>query len=293
VTGGGRLAIVAGSGQLPLYVAAAAREMGENPFIVRLRDDSRYDWSGFDNAVISVGDVAGLGRLLRENQVDRVVLSGAVARRPEWREIRPTAGILLKLPSIVKTLLSGGDDAVLQMVIKIISTLGAKVIGAHEIAPGLLATTGPLGGQKPAEEDLKDIRRAAEAALALGKLDVGQGAVSVGGRIVALEGVEGTDAMLARVAALRGEGRISPRRKGVLVKLCKPQQDIRADLPTIGIETVENAKKAGLAGIAVEAGRALVLDREAMLKAADEAGIFVCGIDTSLGGDMVGGDMIG
>jgi len=293
VTGGGRLAIVAGSGLLPLYVAAAAREMGENPFIVRLRDDSRYDWSGFDNAVISVGDVAGLGRLLRENQVDRVVLSGAVARRPEWREIRPTAGILIKLPSIVKTLLSGGDDAVLQMVIKIISTLGAKVIGAHEIAPGLLATTGPLGGQKPAEEDLKDIRGAAEAALALGKLDVGQGAVSVGGRIVALEGVEGTDAMLARVAALRAEGRISPRRKGVLVKLCKPQQDIRADLPTIGIETVENAKKAGLAGIAVEAGRALVLDREAMLKAADEAGIFVCGIDTSLGGDMVGGDMIG
>ncbi|MQB36710.1 DUF1009 domain-containing protein [Agrobacterium tumefaciens] len=261
--------------------------MGENPFIVRLRDDSRFDWSGFDNAVISVGDVAGLGRLLRENQVDRVVLSGGVARRPEWREIRPTVGILLKLPSIVRTLLSSGDDAVLQMVIKIIGTLGAKVIGAHEIAPGLLAATGPFGAQKPAEEDLRDIRKAAEAALALGKLDVGQGAVAVGGRIVALEGVEGTDAMLARVAALRAEGRISPRRKGVLVKLCKPQQDVRADLPTIGVETVENARKAGLAGIAVEAGRALVLDREAMLKAADEAGIFVCGIDTSLGGDMM------
>ncbi|MCJ2873121.1 LpxI family protein [Rhizobium pusense] len=287
MTGCGRLAIVAGSGQLPLYVANAAREMGEDPFIVRLRDDSRFDWSGFDNAVISVGDVAGLGRLLRDNRVDRVVLSGAVARRPEWREIRPTVAILLKLPSIVKTLLSGGDDAVLQMVIKIIGTLGAKVIGAHEIAPGLLATTGAFGTQKPAEDDLKDIRKAAEAALALGKLDVGQGAVSVGGRIVALEGVEGTDAMLLRVAELRAEGRISPRRRGVLVKLCKPQQDIRADLPTIGIETVENAQKAGLAGIAVEAGRALVLDRDAMLKAADQAGIFVCGIDTSLRGDMM------
>ncbi|EKJ97281.1 hypothetical protein C241_03299 [Bradyrhizobium lupini HPC(L)] len=287
MTGGGRLAIVAGSGQLPLYVANAAREMGEDPFIVRLRDDSRFDWSGFDNAVISVGDVAGLGRLLRDNRVDRVVLSGAVARRPEWREIRPTVAILLKLPSIVKTLLSGGDDAVLQMVIKIIGTLGARVIGAHEIAPGLLATTGAFGTQKPAEDDLKDIRKAAEAALALGKLDVGQGAVSVGGRIVALEGVEGTDAMLLRVAALRAEGRISPRRRGVLVKLCKPQQDVRADLPTIGIETVENAQKAGLAGIAVEAGRALVLDRDAMLKAADQAGIFVCGIDTSLRGDMM------
>ncbi|AYM10605.1 LpxI family protein [Agrobacterium tumefaciens] len=293
MTGGGRLAIVAGSGQLPLHVAAAAREMGENPFIVQLRDDSQFDWSGFDNAVISVGDVAGLGRLLRENQVDRVVLSGAVARRPEWREIRPTIGILLKLPSIVRTLLSSGDDAVLQMVIKVIGTLGAKVIGAHEIAPGLLATTGPFGAHKPAEDDLRDIRKAAQAALALGTLDVGQGAVAVGGRIVALEGVEGTDAMLARVAALRAEGRISTRRKGVLVKLCKPQQDIRADLPTIGVETVENAHKAGLAGIAVEAGRALVLDRDEMLKAADQAGIFVCGIDTSLGENMMGGDMVG
>lgn len=157
------------------YVAAAAREMGENPFIVRLRDDSSFDWSGFDNAVISVGDVAGLGRLLRENRVDRVVLSGGVARRPEWREIRPTIGIVLKLPSIVRTLLSGGDDTVLQMVIKIIGTLGARVIGAHEIAPGLLATTGVLGTQKPTDEDFRDIRKAADAALALGTLDVGQG----------------------------------------------------------------------------------------------------------------------
>ncbi|MDS7596914.1 LpxI family protein [Agrobacterium tumefaciens] len=283
----GRLAIIAGSGQLPLYVAGAARDMGENPFVVRLRDDSNLDWQGFDSAVISVGDVAGLGRLLKEKGIDRVVLSGAVARRPEWREIRPAAKILLRLPSIVRTLLSGGDDTVLQMVIKIIETLGARVIGAHEIAPGLLATTGPFGLHKPQEEDLRDIRKAAKAALALGTLDVGQGAVSVGGRIVALEGVEGTDAMLGRVATLRAEGRISARRKGVLVKLCKPQQDIRADLPTIGIETVQNAARAGLAGIAVEAGRALVLDRDAMLKAADAHGIFVCGIDTSLDGDMI------
>ena len=115
----------------------------------------------------------------------------------------------------------------------------------------------------------------------LGRLDVGQGAVAVGGRIVALEGVEGTDAMLARVQGLRAEGRISQRRKGVLVKLCKPQQDLRADLPTIGVSTVANAKAAGLAGIAVEAGRALVVEREAMIVAADAAGIFVVGIDRS------------
>ncbi len=93
---------------------------------------------------------------------------------------------------------------------------------------------------------LNDIRQAVKAADALGLLDVGQGAVSVGGRIVALEGVEGTDRMIERVASLRAEGRISPRRRGVLVKLCKPQQDIRADLPSIGVSTILNAKKAGL-----------------------------------------------
>ncbi len=282
--GAGRLAIIAGSGFLPYYVAEAARQAGETPFIIRLKDDTNLDWSGFESITISVGDVASLGKALAAQRIDRVVLSGGVSRRPEWREIRPNLKMIAKMPSIIRTLLSGGDDTVLQMVIGLIEAQGARVIGAHEIAPGLLASTGAFGALVPGEDDQRDIDRASKAALALGALDVGQGAVSVGGRIVALEGVEGTDGMLARVAALRAEGRISSRRKGVLVKLCKPQQDIRADLPTIGPSTIENASKAGLAGIAVEAGRAFVLDREAMLRAADEAGLFVCGIDLGVTG---------
>lgn len=282
--GAGRLAIIAGSGFLPYYVAEAARQAGETPFIIRLKDDTNLDWSGFESITISVGDVASLGKALAAQRIDRVVLSGGVSRRPEWREIRPNLKMIAKMPSIIRTLLSGGDDTVLQMVIGLIEAQGARVIGAHEIAPGLLASTGAFGALVPGADDQRDIDRASKAALALGALDVGQGAVSVGGRIVALEGVEGTDGMLARVAALRAEGRISSRRKGVLVKLCKPQQDIRADLPTIGPSTIENASKAGLAGIAVEAGRAFVLDREAMLRAADEAGLFVCGIDLGVTG---------
>lgn len=283
--GAGRLAIIAGSGFLPHYVAEAAQQAGEAPFIIRLKDDANMDWSDYESISISVGDVSALGRALANHRIDRVVLSGGVSRRPEWREIRPNLKMIAKMPSIIRTLLSGGDDTVLQMVIGLIEAQGARVIGAHEIAPGLLATTGALGKVQPGDDDRRDIDRASEAALALGALDVGQGAVSVGGRIVALEGVEGTDGMLSRVAALRAEGRISSRRKGVLVKLCKPQQDIRADLPTIGPSTIENAAKAGLAGIAIEAGRAFVLDREALLKAADEAGLFVCGIDLGLAGE--------
>ncbi len=275
----GRLAIIAGSGKLPLFLAEAAREAGENPFVLRLKNESDDLWHGFDNAVIGVGDMAGLSALFRQHDIRRVVMSGAVKRRPAFGEIRVNLKSLLKLPMALKTLLAGGDDAVLRMVISLIEAQGCEVLGAHEILPGLLATVGPLGAVSPDSDDERDIERAADAAETLGRLDVGQGAVSVGGRIVALEGVEGTDAMLARVRDLRSEGRISRRRKGVLVKLCKPQQDLRADLPTIGVSTVENAKAAGLAGIAVEAGRALVVEREAMVAAADAAGLFVVGIE--------------
>ncbi|NYT30025.1 LpxI family protein [Rhizobium sp. WYCCWR 11128] len=281
-TAAGRLAIIAGGGLLPSYVAEAARAAGENPVIVALKDESDRRWEGYDHAVIGVGDFAALEGLLNRYGIGRVVMSGSVRRRPEWREVRPTLRTLMKMPATIRTLLSGGDDRVLQMVIRLIEGNGRRVVGAHEIAPDLLAAVGPLGTAIPGEEDRRDINRAAQAAEMLGRLDVGQGAVAIGGRIVALEGLEGTDEMLERVADLRAAGRISPRRRGALVKLCKPQQDIRADLPAIGVSTVLNARKAGLAGVAVEAGRSLVLDRAAVIKAADEAGLFVCGIDRGL-----------
>nr|WP_210303207.1 LpxI family protein [Rhizobium aethiopicum] len=276
------MAIIAGGGLLPSYVAEAARAAGENPVIVALKDESDPRWEGYDHAVIGIGDFAALEGLFNRYGVGRVVMSGSVRRRPEWREVRPTLRILMKVPAAIRTLLSGGDDTVLQMVIRLIEGNGRRVVGAHEIAPDLLASVGPLGAAAPGEEDRRDISQAANAAETLGRLDVGQGAVSIGGRVVALEGLEGTDEMLDRVAGLRAAGRISPRRRGVLVKLCKPQQDIRADLPAIGVATILNAAKAGLAGIAIEAGRSLVLDRAAVISAADEAGLFVCGIDRGL-----------
>jgi hypothetical protein len=280
---GGRLAIIAGSGYLPSYIADAARAAGENPAVIVLKNEADRDWSDYDHAVLGIGDFAGFEAFFDRHGVHRIVMSGSVARRPEWREIRPTWQSLIKMPGVVRTLLSSGDDTVLQMVIGLLENKGRRVIGAHEIAPDLLATTGPIGQHSPSEEDLRDIRQGARAADALGQLDVGQGAVSVGGRIVALEGAEGTDQMIERVAILRADGKISRRRRGVLVKMCKPQQDVRADLPSIGSSTILNAKRAGLAGVAVEAGRALVLDRAAVIAAADEAGLFVCGIDRGLG----------
>jgi DUF1009 family protein len=277
----GRLAIIAGGGMLPHHVAEAARARGEKPYIIALSNETGLDWSDFDHQFLGIGNFKAISAVFRNEGIDRVVLSGAVRRRPEWRDIKPTLKTLTKVPGVLKTLLSGGDDAVLKMAIELIEASGAHVIGVQDIIPELLAETGPLGANEPDQDDWKDIEIAAAAAVALGRLDVGQGAVAVGGRVVALEGPEGTDAMLARVATLRTEGRISTRRRGVLVKLCKPQQDLRADLPSIGASTIEGALAAGLAGIAVEAGRALVLERSEMIAQANDAGIFVTGIDRS------------
>lgn len=277
---GGRLAIIAGGGALPHHVAEAVRARGENPFIIALsREAEEADWVGFDHSVLAIGDFANISRTFREEGIDRVVLSGWVRRRPEWRDIRPTLRTLAKIPSVLKTLVSGGDDAVLRMAMELIEASGAHVIGVHEVVPNLLAEPGPIGTVTPDNDDRRDIEAGIAAANALGALDVGQGAVAVGGRVVALEGAEGTDAMLERVTALKSEGRVSTRRRGVLVKLCKPGQDLRADLPSIGPSTVARAEKAGLAGIAVEAGRALVLERAEVTEAANRAGLFVVGVE--------------
>lgn len=273
-----RLAIIAGGGLLPHYVAEAARARGENPYILALSDESGQDWSGFDHQVISIGNYAGIGAAFKAHGVGRAVLSGSVRRRPEWRDIRAPFKAFLAVPAVVRTLLKGGDDAVLKMVIRLIEAEGVRVVGVQEIVPDLLGSQGPLGAVTPDTAAEADIAAATAAALALGKLDVGQGAIAVGGRVVALEGAEGTDAMLERVAQLRAAGRISARRKGVLVKVCKPDQDLRADLPSIGVETLWRAKAAGLAGIAVEAGRSLVLERETLIAEADAHGLFVTGI---------------
>jgi len=277
--GEGRLALIAGGGKLPIYVAEAAKRAGDSPLVIALKNEADQDWSGFDTVRVGIADMQAISVAFQAYGVNRVVMSGAVKRRPEWRDIRPTLGSLVKIPAMIRTLRSGGDNALLISVIGLLESLGCKVLGVHEVAPDLLADIGVLTAGQPQTDDHKDIAAASHAATLLGQLDIGQGCISVGGRVVALEGAEGTDAMLIRVASIRAEGRISQRRKGVLVKLCKPQQDERADLPAIGLQTIQNAHAAGLAGVAVEAGRSLLLDRAETLALANSLGLFIYGID--------------
>ena len=274
----GRLSILAGKGQFPVLVAQAARKLGHDPFVFRIKGEADQDWSGFSSTGISIADLSGFSATARREGIGSVVLAGGIGKRPEIADLRPTWRSLTGFPAFLRVFASAGDDKLLRFAIKVLEREGVRVLAAQQVAPELLCNSGPLGRVKPGPADLKDIVAASRAALTLGELDIGQGAVSVGGRVVALEGLEGTDAMLERVAGLRASRRLSSRYAGVLVKLCKPEQDERADLPSIGVQTVLKAHAAGLAGIAVEAGRVLVLERERVLAEADRLGVFVTGI---------------
>lgn len=271
----GRTAIVAGNGQLPLAVAESLRKRGADPLIVAIRGEAEPAIYEGRHAEISIVELGGLVKILKAEGISNVVLAGGIRHRPEFRHaLRPGNGNLVALYRFLRAFRLG-DDGLLRAVIATIESYGFRVVGAHEIVPDILAPEPAiLTRRQPDQDSIANMHAARKAAVAIGALDIGQGAIAVGGRVVALEGVEGTDAMLQRVAELRLANRIH-RKGGVLVKCAKPQQEVRADLPAIGISTIENAANAGLKGIAVESGRTLILGYEETIKAANEAGLFI------------------
>jgi DUF1009 family protein len=209
---------------------------------------------------------------LRENHCQDLVMIGPV-RRPSLLDMRPDAEGARILARIGRAAFAG-DDGLLAAVIRVFGEEGFRVIGAHEVMREVLAPAGVLTRATPDALAMADIRRGVEVARLLGTADVGQGCVVQQGLVLAVEAIEGTDAMLARAGALQRDGI-----GGVLIKLVKPGQDKRADLPTIGCETVRLAVAAGLRGLAFEAQATILADREACLAAADAAGLFLIGLD--------------
>jgi DUF1009 family protein len=275
----GRTAIIAGGGLLPLEIARGLAALGQTPFVIIAKGEVEDPAAlkTYPHVELDLEQVGMVRRLLKHHRVSRVVLAGTIARRPRIGALRPILPLMPVIPRFIAALASG-DDALLRTVIGYIEAAGVKVVGAHEILPDLLVAEGVHTTKKPTKDDRRSIEAAFVAAKAIGELDIGQAAVAIGGRAIALEGIEGTDGLLERVAALRGHGRLAGRTGGVLVKCAKPGQDLRADLPGIGVNTVEAAHKAGLNGIAVEAERALGLGLGELIARADALGLFVVGL---------------
>ena len=274
---GDRIAIVAGSGRLPVDLVENLAAHGHKPFVVLVRGEASPELASCDHEDLTVENFAGLAPLLKRRGITHVVFAGGISRRPKLGALKPSLALLRFLPRSLAAL-AKGDDGMLRALATAVEALGVKVVGAHQIAPDLLASEGPMTSTAPQKSDWRDLEAAAEAARAIGLLDVGQGAVAIGGRAIALEGVEGTDGMLERVKELRSHGRLAAKKRGVLVKCAKPGQELRMDLPSIGPDTVTMAHAAGLAGIGVEADRSLVLDMANVIGEADRLGLFVIGL---------------
>ena len=214
---------------------------------------------------------AGTGfKRLAEEKIEEVVMIGTI-HRPSFKDLVPdmrTAAFFAKIGA--KAL---GDDGILRALIKEIEADKMRVIGIQEVMGDLLAKSGVLGRKKPSKTDWEDIKRGISVAFELGRLDVGQSVIVQEGLVLGVEGIEGTDELIKRCGGYKRKGS-----GGVLVKLRKPQQDMRIDLPTVGIRTLENAKQSGLNGLAIHAGNTLIVDEEDFIRQADKLGLFVIGI---------------
>jgi DUF1009 family protein len=268
-----RLGIVAGGGRLPLLIAEAAGGQGRGVHIVGIRGEADAGIQRFPHSWVGWGEIGRMLGCLRAAGCGEIVIAGAV-RRPDLFALRPDGGLLRHLPLIVR-LLAGGDDSVLQQVVRFFERAGFAVRGAHEVAPGLLAPQGQIGALALGEAEMRDARLGFAVRRALQGVDTGQAVAVAGGRVLAIEGAEGTDAVLQRLARSAGAA------AGVLAKGPKPGQELRIDMPAIGPRTIRSAAAASLAAVVVEAGAVLLLDRAELIAAADAAGCAVYGLEAS------------
>jgi len=276
VTGGdgaAPLGIIAGGGPLPGQVAAAAEAAGRPVFIVAL--------DGFtDPAVVApyrhqkfrLGAVGAIRAALQENGCVDVVMIGPV-KRPSLLDLRPDAEGAKYLAKIGRAAFAG-DDGLLAAIIRVLGEDGFRVLGAHDILGEILGPAGLLTRTPVPADAAVDVQRGVAALKLIGTADIGQACVVQQGIVLAVEAAEGTDAMLARIPSVT-----RPGPAGVLIKVAKPGQERRADLPTIGLATIRNAAIAGLRGVAFEAGGTILANKDAMIAAADAAGMFLLGVD--------------
>ena len=270
------LALIAGEGALPGRLCDA---LDRKPHIAALE--------GFPPGSVEADESFRIERLgsflsgLAGRGVTEVCFAGAI-RRPPLDPAMIDAATLPMVPRMMQALHSG-DDAALRIVLALFEEAGLAVRAAQDLAPDLMPPQGVLGRHAPNEGARRDAARGAGVVAALGSADVGQAAVICGAQVLATEAVMGTDWMLRSVAAARKADGSEPdlrlgeafRRGGVLYKAAKPEQDMRIDVPVIGPETIEAAAAAGLDGVAVEAGRVMILDVEAAVDAADRRGLFL------------------
>jgi DUF1009 family protein len=273
------LAIICGGGSLPFAVADAVQRRGRRVVLFAVRgwaDPKRVE--GYPHYWTVLGRYGWFRRVTGREGCRDVVFIGSMVR-PALSQLRFDLGTLRVLPTIMGALRGGGDNHMLSGFTRMIERDGFRLRGAHEVAPEILVPEGVLGHRTPTKCENADIVCGLGLIHAIGAFDVGQAVVVANNHVLAVEAIEGTDQMLTRVAELRRLGYLrAAAGTGVLIKAPKPNQDRRFDLPSIGPQTIDGLARAGLAGLAVTAGAAIIAEPERVAQAADAAGVFVIGV---------------
>ena len=267
------IGIIAGSGNLPAQLIETCEKNSRDFFIIAFEESFSHEiMAHLPHAIVRLGEVGKALEHLRNAGVKQVVMAGGL-KRPSLSSIKPDAAGALLLKKLGKAFFFG-DDALLKAVTSFFEEEGFQVIGAEEILGGLLANEGILGKIKPDKSASADILTGMVAAKNLGALDIGQAVIVDSGIVIGTETAEGTDELIERCK----KQTIAKTRTGVLVKAKKPTQETRVDLPSIGVATIENLYNAGFAGVAIEAGASLLIEKDKLIKKANEYGLFVVGV---------------
>jgi DUF1009 family protein len=279
MTADGPIAIIAGSGQLPIQLVKHLEETGQDYRVLAFRGFAAPELRRQAHATADLLDLKTIMGVLESWRPSAVSLVGAV-RRPGFSALLGAYSLLRNMQE-VKEVIARGDDQVLRGAVMLLEERGHRVVGAHELAPGLVAPATLQGRLAPHADDRQAISVGLDLLNALSAFDIGQAAIVAREHVLAVEGPEGTDGMLRRVRRLRQSWLGLRRRKegGVLIKAAKRGQDLRVDMPTIGPKTVIEAAQAGLSGVAVGAWSTLVLDQEKTLATADRLGLFLVAVD--------------
>lgn len=270
----GKVGIIAGSGELPAQLVHVCQASGWPFFVLALEGQADLSLQGIPHAWNRLGAIEKSLNILKNERVNTLVMAGGVVR-PSLFALRPDLLATKILGKLGRQ--AFGDDGLLRGVFDFLESEGFQLVGAHELLESLICSEGVLGDILPSEEEEEDLRRAQTVAKALGQVDVGQGCVVQQGLVLALEAVEGTDHMLERVPEIRSRIEGMPS-GGVLVKVSKPFQEMRVDLPTIGAKTILKAWEVGLKGVGLEAGRSLLLGKDHLISLANEKGLFILGL---------------
>jgi hypothetical protein len=265
--------LIAGLGRFPLEVARGARRRGHRVAAVALRklSDPALEAEVETLLWLYLGELSQMFAFFRDAGVEEVVMAGKVPKTLLWKDpsaFRPDERAI----ALMKSLADRKDDSILGSIAEAIEEEGFALLGQADLAPELWAPVGAIGKLPPTEEQRRDIAFGWPIAKAIGSLDIGQTVVVRGRAVLALEAIEGTDAAIRRGCALGEKG-------ACVVKVAKPRQDPRFDVPTIGLDTLTTLIESGVGVLAVEAGRTVILDREAVVRGADEHGISIVGID--------------